>query len=213
MASKRATGNRSIDTDGGNTLALNELKPDQQNRRQRTDRGAAMLVDALQDVGAARSIVIDEQNDVLAGNGVVEAAAKVGIDKVRVIETDGDEIIAVRRRNLTPDQKRRLAIYDNRTSELAEWDLEQLRADDAAGLDLEAFFERDELDDMLDAGDGGRQAHVEEVDTTPVADTFWISIRGPLPQQAYALRQLRALLGELAGVTVELGTVAAEAEE
>lgn len=104
-----------------------------------------MLVDALQKVGASRSIVIDEDNGILAGNGVVEAASEAGITKLQVVEVDGDTLVAVRRRGLTPEQKRDLAIYDNRTAELAEWNIEQLAADLQNGEDLTAFFFSEEL--------------------------------------------------------------------
>jgi DNA modification methylase len=89
--------------------------------------------------------VIDEDNVILAGNGVTEAAAEAGITRVRVIEASGDELIAVRRSGLTGAQKRSLAIYDNRTAELAEWSPEQIRADIDAGLDLKPWFTEDEL--------------------------------------------------------------------
>ena len=115
---------------------LHDLVPDPQNRRRHTTRNLGMVSDALRDVGAARSIVIDEHNVILAGNGVTEAAAEAGITHVHVVEADGTTLIAVRRRGLTPEQKRRLALYDNRTAELAEWNLDQLRADVDAGLDL-----------------------------------------------------------------------------
>jgi DNA modification methylase len=103
-----------------------------------------MVVDALQHVVAARSIVIDEDNVILAGNGVTEAAAEAGITKVRVIEAAGDELIAVKRTGLTDEQKRALAIYDNRTGELASWNFEQLAADKAAGLSLQPYWTADE---------------------------------------------------------------------
>jgi DNA modification methylase len=108
-----------------------------------------MIVDALHHVGAARSIVIDEDDVILAGNGVTEAAAEAGITKVRVIESSGDEIIAVRRSGLTAEQKRALAIYDNRAGELAEWNAEQLQLDKDAGLDLKPFFTDKELAAVL----------------------------------------------------------------
>src|SRR5262245_54494409 len=121
-------------------MKIGDLQHDPENRRTHTSRNIGMVVGALREVGAARSIVIDEDDVVLAGNGVVEAAETAGITNVRVIEADGQEIIAVRRRGLTPEQKRALAIYDNRTAELAAWDFNQLRADQAAGLDLEPFW-------------------------------------------------------------------------
>ena len=155
---------------GGGTMAdatealdhIGQLTPDPANRRKHTPRNVGLIVDALQKVGAARSIVVDEQNVVLAGNGVVDAAAEAGITKLRVIDVDGDTLVAVRRRNLTDEQKRALAIFDNRSAELAEWNVEQLQADAASGLDLEPYFTPDELTALgvavpTFAGDDGRE--------------------------------------------------------
>ena len=116
------------------------LTADPQNRRRHPAANLAMIADSLKEVGAARSIVIDEDNVILAGNGVTQAAKQAGITKLRIIEAAGDEIIAVRRRGLTAEQKRALALYDNRTAELATWDVPQLLADLAPGLDLAAVL-------------------------------------------------------------------------
>ena len=130
---------------------LRDLSQDMHNRRRHNPRNIGVIVDSLQRVGAARSIVIDEYGVVLAGNGVVEGAAEAGIERVRIIESDGHELIAVRRRGLTDEQKRALAIADNRAAELATWNLDQLRADADAGLDLAEFFAPVELADLLRA--------------------------------------------------------------
>jgi len=108
-----------------------------------------MIVDALHEVGAARSIVIDEHGRVLAGNATIEAAAQAGIERVQVVDADGETLVAVRRTGLTEAQKTRLALYDNRTAELADWDPEALAtimADDGA---LEGLFQDWELEDIL----------------------------------------------------------------
>jgi DNA modification methylase len=131
---------------------LADLRPDLANRRSHGSRNLAMVTEALHTVGAARSIVIDEDNLILAGNGVTEAAVAAGWTKVQVVEAEGDTLVAVRRRGLTAAQKRDLAIYDNRTAELAEWNLEQLAADLQNGEDLAAFFLPDELTALLGAG-------------------------------------------------------------
>lgn len=128
---------------------LKDLIPDPKNRRAHNARNIGMLVDALQKVGASRSIVVDEDDVILAGNGVVEAASEAGLIKVQVVEADGETIIAVRRRGLTDKQKRELAIYDNRTAELATWNVEQLQADLRDGLDLAPFFFDEELQEVL----------------------------------------------------------------
>jgi ParB-like chromosome segregation protein Spo0J len=109
------------------TISL--LKPDKNNRRKHNERNIGMIVSSLQTVGASRSIVIDEDNNILAGNGTVEAAQIAGIKKLRIVDADGEEIIAVRRTGLTDEQKRYLAISDNRTAELATWSQDQLLQD------------------------------------------------------------------------------------
>jgi hypothetical protein len=128
---------------------VTDLVFDPQNRRTHPDRNREMVADAFRQVGAARSIVIDEQNVILAGNEATRGAASAGITKVRTIDAAGDELIAVRRRGLSPEQKRALAIYDNRTAELAEWNAEQLQADEAAGLDFKPFWTPEELQRLL----------------------------------------------------------------
>lgn len=132
---------------------IRDLVPDPENRRKHNPRNLGMVVDALQSVGAARSIVIDEDNVVLAGNGVLEAAAEAGITKVRIVEVDGSEVVAVRRSGLSPEQKRALAIYDNRAGELAEWNADQLKTDRDDGLDLKPWFSESEQARLFDERD------------------------------------------------------------
>jgi hypothetical protein len=191
-------------------LQLSDLQPDTTNRRRRTARGARLLVESLTQVGAARSIVIDEDNGVLAGNGLLEAAAEAGITKLQVVEVDGQTIVAVRRRGLSPDQKRDLALYDNRAAELAEWNPDQLAVDASHGV-LKPFFDESEIAKLLKPRGGDREAKVVEVVTGDVQDKFWIAVSGPLKAQAVALQQLRELLKDVEGVTVELGVIASEA--
>ena len=128
---------------------LADLVPDPANRRVHSERNLAMVREALETVGTARSIVIDETNTILAGNGVTAAATAAGLTKVRIVESDGDEVIAVRRRGLTDEQKRALALYDNRTAELATWDADQLKADLTAGLDFAPWFTDTELQALI----------------------------------------------------------------
>jgi len=124
---------------------LADLTPDPHNARKHNPRNVGMIERALGEVGAARSIVIDEDGVVLAGNATIEAAAQAGIERVVTVDADGETIVAVRRSGLTDEQKRRLALYDNRTAEVAEWDTEQLQIDFDDGL-LDGMFSESELD-------------------------------------------------------------------
>ena len=128
---------------------LNDLKSDHKNARKRTDRSATLIKNSLEKFGAARSIVIDEENRILAGNGTVEGAKKAGLRNVRVIETDGNEIIAVKRTGLSEDEKVGLALADNRSSDLSEWDndmLQQLSEEH----DISDWFNIKELNDLVE---------------------------------------------------------------
>ena len=129
---------------------IKDLKPDPANARKHTPRNVGMIVDALQKVGAARSIVIDEDDVILAGNATIEAAAEAGIENVKIVEADGQTIIAVKRTGLTPEQKAQLALYDNRAAELADgWDADVLKRLSDDGLDLSKFWYDDELAEVM----------------------------------------------------------------
>jgi ParB-like chromosome segregation protein Spo0J len=142
---------------------IRELIQDRHNRRKHTPRNVGMIVDSLHKVGTGRSIVIDENNEILAGNATVDAAAEAGITRVRVVEVDGNELIAVKRTGLSTGQKRALAIFDNRTGELAEWNTDQLLEDMQSGEDLSAFFYDEEVTRLLKGLDDA-QPHIKHVE-------------------------------------------------
>jgi DNA modification methylase len=127
---------------------ISDLTPDRRNARKRTERSAGMIAKSLEKFGAARSVVIDENGQLLAGHGTIEAAAQVGIENVLVVPADGNTVVAVQRSNLTPEQKVQYALADNRSSDLSEWDAEVL-SELADEHDLQDWFQQDELDDIL----------------------------------------------------------------
>jgi DNA modification methylase len=127
---------------------ISDLKFDHKNARKRTDSSARLIQESLQRYGAARSIVIDEDNRILAGNGTIEGAKALGLTKLKVVEAAGDEIIAVRRSGLSEDDKVGLALADNRAAELSDWDaamLQQLSEEH----DIAPWFEQEDLDALL----------------------------------------------------------------
>ncbi len=141
--------------------SIKDLKSDHKNARKRTDRSATLIKESLEKFGAARSIVIDEDNRILAGNGTIEGAKAAGIKNLRVIETDGKEIIAVKRIGLTEEDKVGLALADNRTSDLSEWDREMLLKLSEEN-DLSPWFEEEDLDALL--GEGVEEADFPDLD-------------------------------------------------
>lgn len=99
------------------------------NARKHGPRSREAIARSLRDLGAGRSIVVDSDGVIVAGNGVYEQAHVLGIP-VRVIETAGDELVVVHRTDLSTDDDRRkaLALADNRLGELSEWDEDRLAA-------------------------------------------------------------------------------------
>jgi DNA modification methylase len=128
--------------------SINSLLSDHKNARRRTDRSAELIKESLQRYGAARSIVIDEDNRILAGNGTIEGAKAAGIKNVRIIETDGTEVIAIKRSGLSEDEKVGLALADNRTADLSEWDQAMLHSL-SQEHDLSPWFNQEDLNELL----------------------------------------------------------------
>lgn len=101
-------------------MKLKDLKFDEKNANKHTYKGLKLLEKSLQKLGAGRSILIDKDNNIIAGNGVVEVAGQIGLENVKIVETDGNEIIAVKRKDVSINSKkgRELAIADNQTAKV-----------------------------------------------------------------------------------------------
>lgn len=125
---------------------MSEIKLDPRNYRKHGDKNKQLINESLKNLGAGRSIVVDKDDVIIAGNGVFEQAKEIGL-KVRVIETNGTELIAIKRTDLsTEDEKRKLlAIADNKTSDTSEFDFELLSNDfefdflNELGFEIEDF--------------------------------------------------------------------------
>ena len=62
-----------------------------------------MIEKSFREFGAGRSILLDKNGRVIAGNKSQQAAIAAGIKRVRVIETTGDELVAVKRTDVYID--------------------------------------------------------------------------------------------------------------
>jgi DNA modification methylase len=124
-------------------LRLADLQADPRNANRGTDRGRAALERSLRDYGAGRAVLIDRRGTVIAGNKTVEQAKRLKMP-LRVVKTDGHDLIAIQRDDLdltTDPRAQALAIADNRVGELdLEWDVDMLKRWHADGLDLSAFW-------------------------------------------------------------------------
>ena len=93
------------------------LIPDNKNFNKHTEYGMHILEESIRKFGLGRSILIDKNNRLIAGNGVVETASQIDLDKVLVVETDGNTLVAVKRKDIDLDSAkgREFALADNAT--------------------------------------------------------------------------------------------------
>lgn len=149
---------------------IDQLKFDDKNFNKHTEYGMSLLEKSLRENGAGRSILVDKDDNIIAGNGIVEAAINAGISKTRIVEVTGDELVVVKRTDLELDSKkgREMAFADNATAaaDLA-WDEEKLE-EAAEKWDLVPEDWGLELPEAADGNGGG--ASEDEFDESEVTE-------------------------------------------
>lgn len=124
-------------------IKITDLVQDDRNLNRGNARGKELIETSVGRFGAGRSVLIDKNNRIIAGNKTQEAAIAKGIKDVIVVETDGTQLVAVKRNDVDLDSKdgREMALADNATVKVdLEWDTEQMEsiAEDF-GIDMEAW--------------------------------------------------------------------------
>ena len=130
-------------------LDVKDIIENPENTRKHDVRNISVIKDSLLRYGQYQPIIVNKKNIVLAGNGRLQAIKELGWNKVQVIIIDKD--------NLT---EKAISIIDNRSSELATWDLTKLTEelelicqDDNFSIE-DLGFEQIEMDTILkDLGD------------------------------------------------------------
>lgn len=107
-------------------IKLSDLSQDKRNANKGTTEGHAIIEKSLSKLGTGRSIVVDKNGVIIAGNKTAIAAQSAGIDDATLVESDGTKLIVVQRTDLDlqhDSKAKELAIADNRASELSlNWD-------------------------------------------------------------------------------------------
>ena len=110
---------------------VGSLVPYARNARQHSDAQVAQIAASIIEFGWGAPILIDGQNNVVAGHGRLLAARKLGMMDVPVVPME----------HLTDIQRKALILADNKIGENASWDeallgLELAELQDA-GFDLD----------------------------------------------------------------------------
>jgi len=123
---------------------IDDIRPYERNPRI-NDQAVDVVAASLAEFGFRQPIVVDEDGVIIVGHTRWKAAQKLGLAKVPVHVATG----------LTPQQVRAYRIADNKTGELAEWDLDilpiELKDLQQSDYDLSLLgFDETELAKMLD---------------------------------------------------------------
>ena len=95
---------------------IRDIIPDSHNCNKGNEQGQHLMERSFKELGAGRSILLDRNGNIIAGNKSQQAAIAAGIKRVRVIETTGDELVAVKRTDMDIDsaEGRKMAYLDIR---------------------------------------------------------------------------------------------------
>ena len=122
---------------------IDSIRPYDRNPRI-NDKAVEAVAASLKEFGFRQPIVVDAEGVIIAGHTRWKAAHQLGLAKVPVHVA----------KDLTPEQVRAYRIADNKTGELAEWDLTILPIEiadlQAGGFDLDTIgFDEKELGKLL----------------------------------------------------------------
>lgn len=184
------------------TRKVSELRADPKNARRHSEQQIAQIAGSIERFGYVNKIAVRPDGTIIGGHATLEALKRLGYEDVGVRVVSG----------LSEAGCKALGIALNRLSENSSWDnaiLAELVGElDEAGEDLQGLGFSDNEIKRLQEGDD--PIEVKEIATGDVDDEFWISVRGPLKDQAQVFKALEAALKPFAGVSVDEGTIAVE---
>lgn len=150
-------------------LKLSDLTPDDKNYNKGSEFGNSLIEKSLRKFGAGRSILLDKNNRIIAGNKTIENAGAVGLEDIIVVETTGNQIVAVKRTDIDLDSKigRELALADNASAKASiTWDFETIKVDwqeiemQEWGIEIPDFEVLEAEEDDFAAPEGGTETDI-----------------------------------------------------
>lgn len=130
--------------------SVDEINPYVNNPRNNDD-AVDKVASSIKEFGFKVPIVLDKNNEVVAGHTRLKAAKSLGMDEVPCIVAN----------DLTDDQVKAFRLADNKTGEFADWDFDALTAElDVIAMDMEDFGFGEQLPD-IDI-DGIFEEHIDE---------------------------------------------------
>lgn len=128
------------------TVKLSEIMPYENNPRH-NDQAVDAVKESIRQCGYVAPIIVDEDMVILAGHTRYKALKSLGRKQAEVMIVSG----------LTEEQKRKYRLLDNKTNELASWDIDLLEIElediDFEGFDFGFDIPTDEPPERIDLSD------------------------------------------------------------
>ena len=121
-------------------LSPGELIQYKNNARVHGEEQLGRLRASIREFGMVKPVLIDQNKQILAGHGIVEAAKLEGLDQIPCILVS----------NLSEEQKRAYILADNKLAELSRWDFGLLEQElSELNIDMSQFgFQQFDLSDL-----------------------------------------------------------------
>ncbi len=152
-----------VTTLGVESVSLDEVTEYQRNPKE-NEQAVEYLLEAIPKFGFKVPVVLDEENEIVAGHARTEAARELEGTLDEVVEEHADNgneeletnlrainegnIWAVRAEGLTEDEVREFRIADNRVQELSSWDSNKLQFE-LREIEEAVGFPQDEIDSII----------------------------------------------------------------
>lgn len=169
MGKKRTAGQTPVRVaaKGLPMVCIDELKPYENNAKIHGQEQIEQLRKSLREFGFVSPVLIDEDKNLIAGHGRVEAARAEGMTEVPYVTVS----------DLTEAQRRAYIIADNRLAETGEWDAARLKfeMEELSSLSFDTALTGFTMDNILllsgDEPAGGPEAQEDDYDGSVPEET------------------------------------------
>ena len=172
------------------TKKIEEITPYENNPRL-NDTAVDAVANSIRDFGFKNPVIIDKDGVIVCGHTRLKAAKKLGLKTVPCIMAD----------DLTEDQVKAFRLADNKTAELAEWDINLLdmeltEIDDS--IDMELYgFEDVEIDMLADGEEPEYDEPSEEYEPkTKLGDIYKLGDHRLMVGDSTKIDDVEKLVGE-----------------
>ncbi len=112
-------------------VSIDQIKPYKQNPKLHPDTQIGQIARSIEQFEFINPLVVDKNNEIIAGHGRFLAALKLGLKGVPVIQVS----------HLSEDEIRAYRLADNKIADNAEWDNELLKVQISHLLEIDAEFD------------------------------------------------------------------------